>query len=467
VLAAVDLTKIYPTRRGEITALSQLDLQIASGEFVAVCGHSGSGKSTLLAMLGGLCRPTRGSLTIDGTDLLALDNAQLADFRGQKIGFVFQFASLLSNLRAIDNVALPALIRGDSNYDAIYRRAREVLGDVGLAERWDAFPGELSGGQQRRVAIARALVNRPALILADEPTSDLDEQTEQEIFALLVSLQQAHRSTLILVTHRPELAQHADRTLYLRGGKLVSTVIAPIAARSVSVAQPTLDTAQSVPSPLSLTPEEPVALGAGLPRFLVDFAGWTLVVALTIFGLNYGAAMLQKKSLTEQQAARSAVEDLALQTLRADVEEVVEEPDGSYRLSLYLLNPDADRVFYVLGPTVRAFVQVDRSWQALNVSSVDAQPDDVTKIEGRRSFRFTFRAEPPTFDELIRGYMHIRITNSMIVAASAEPKSDLFDRTDDYYIYLRPRNVTEDEVRERNGWKPNSLVPRWIAMPAH
>jgi putative ABC transport system ATP-binding protein/macrolide transport system ATP-binding/permease protein/lipoprotein-releasing system ATP-binding protein len=467
VLEVRGLSKVYQTSRGPIAALSDLDLQVERGEALAVCGHSGSGKSTLLGILGGLCRPTHGSVCLDGTDVLALGPQRLADFRGQQIGFVFQFSSLLPNLRAIDNVALPALIGGATSQAASYELAKDMLEQVGLGPRWDAFPAELSGGQQRRVAIARALINRPPLILADEPTSDLDEQNEQEILRLLLELRRTHNSTLILVTHNVGLAQYADRVIHLRRGRMVSAdrTAAPLlptpAAHFLADDEPALS-AMAEPET-----EQPVPLGAGLGRFLVDFVAWTLAVSLGILALNHGVALIQRHAIAEKQEVYRATEELAMQKLRADLENITRQDDGSYQLSLYLLNPEPEHPFYVMGPALQAFLQVDRSWQAFPISPLENQPGHVTRIDGRHLFTFTFRADAETYDQLIAGYMHLRFSNSMIVAESAEPTNDLFNRTDDYYVYLKPEAISDDEVRRRNGWSASTLVPRWIPMKAH
>ena len=156
LVSARGLCRTYRTSRGPIVAVEGVNLDVERGEFLAICGRSGSGKSTLLGMLGGLCRPSSGSVMVNGTDLESLDSAGLADFRARRLGFMFQFAGLLPNLRAIDNVALPALLSAEAQTEA-YARARDLLGQVGLAERWDAYTGELSGGQQRRVAVATSL----------------------------------------------------------------------------------------------------------------------------------------------------------------------------------------------------------------------------------------------------------------------------------------------------------------------
>jgi putative ABC transport system ATP-binding protein/macrolide transport system ATP-binding/permease protein/lipoprotein-releasing system ATP-binding protein len=496
VLQAQSLSKIYRTPRGDITALANLDLALARGQSLAVCGRSGSGKSTLLAIIGGLCRPTSGNVQVDGADILSLPPHKLADFRGRSVGFVFQFASLLSNLRAIDNVALPGLIGHEENYAAVYERATTLLQSVGLADRWDAYPAELSGGQQRRVAIARAMINRPPLLLADEPTSDLDEETEREVFSLLLDMHRAHNTTLLMVTHNMALAEQTEQVMYLDGGRIafaphvgllrkrdVAPALNVAAAPYTAVQDPAAHAlnvetvgAAVAPSGPALVPqpahtagtaEQTVPLGAGLGRFLADFAVWAVAIALCLVAVNYGAALVQRRSIVREQVERRAAEDLALQSLRADLDNVVQNEDGSYELTIFLASLDQKRELYVMGPSLRAFVQVDRSWQAIPIAAADQQADQVTKIDEKRLFRFTFRPNVASFDQLIKGYLHIRFINSMIVAEQPAPSSDVFDRTDDYYIYLRAPDVSDDEVRQANRWSDTTLVPRWIPMKAH
>jgi ABC-type lipoprotein export system ATPase subunit len=173
MLEARELRKIYKTECGSCEAVRGVSLALLAGEFVAVVGRSGSGKSTLLAMLSGLCRPTSGTVLVGGVDLWTLSEIERAGFRNREVGLVFQFASLLPTLRIIDNVALPALMRGVADEDA-YQRATELLVRVGLGHRAGAYPSQLSGGEQRRAALARAIVNAPPIVLADEPTSELD-----------------------------------------------------------------------------------------------------------------------------------------------------------------------------------------------------------------------------------------------------------------------------------------------------
>ena len=222
MISCESLGKTYATERGEIEAVRGIDLEIRQGSYAAIVGRSGSGKSSLMAMIGGLSRPTRGKVRVDGTDIWALSEPRLAAFRNHRIGFVFQFASLLASLRIIDNVALPALLGRRMEATAAYRAAATLLDQLGLAGYGEAYPAEISAGEQRRAVIARALVNEPALLLADEPTSDLDEQTEIELMERLGDLNRARGMTLITVTHNLHLAEKADRVLHIADGQLVS-----------------------------------------------------------------------------------------------------------------------------------------------------------------------------------------------------------------------------------------------------
>ena len=199
--------------------LSGIDLNIAGGETVAIVGESGVGKSTLLHLLGGLDRPNQGTVCVGGTDLGPLRDRELARFRSERIGFVFQFHHLLPDFTALENVMMPCLIAGESPA-AAKDRATAILERVGLAERLLHRPGELSGGEQQRVAVARAVVRRPALVLADEPTGNLDPDTGSEVERLLVELNHEAGITCVVVTHSPRLAGAMDRTMRLTHGHL-------------------------------------------------------------------------------------------------------------------------------------------------------------------------------------------------------------------------------------------------------
>jgi ABC-type lipoprotein export system ATPase subunit len=470
------LRKTYSTPRGPIAAVDGLDVEIAKGEFVAICGRSGSGKSTLLAMLGGLCRPTEGTVSVDGVGLGALSPPALTELRARRFGFIFQFSGLLSSHRVVDNIALPALLNGTRASDA-YERARDLLNQVGLGARWDAYPDELSGGQQRRVALARALVNRPVLLLADEPTNDLDEHAEREILRLLCALHRSHATTLVVVTHDPALASLADRVVHLSNGRLVSlpprssrtdgTSGAP-AARRIELAS-ACESAETPfePEPPALRPADPTLVGDGMGPFLSSVVGWALVVACGLLAVNYATAFFQRRAIAEETAKQKEAEELAMQTLRADIDDVIPQPDGSYAVSVYLQSFRPEKSFYVLGPSLRGFIQIDRTWQPVQMLEEDRSPNGLHSITSKQVFSTKIRADFEQFDELVRGYMHVRLRNVMVVGEHADASGDLFQRTDDYYIYLKSPKLSDDAIRRRNGWKEGAIVPRWIAMPPH
>jgi putative ABC transport system ATP-binding protein len=213
------ICKRVPSGDRTLTILHPLDLQIDAGEFVAVTGPSGSGKSTLLGLIAGLDAPTSGRIVIDGVDITALDEDALARLRGAKIGFVFQFFHLIPSLTARENVLVPLELAGVADPA---QRARALLEEVGLTARAHHYPSQLSGGEQQRVAIARALANDPPVLLADEPTGNLDSATGRQIVDLLEGVNRSRRTTLILVTHDPEIAGRARSTVALRDGRVVA-----------------------------------------------------------------------------------------------------------------------------------------------------------------------------------------------------------------------------------------------------
>ena len=218
VIEIVGLTKVYQMGEVEVRALAGVNLVIQRGEFVAIMGPSGSGKSTLMNILGCLDRPTAGSYKLDGVDVSELNRDQRAVVRNAKIGFVFQSFNLLSRTSAIENVELP-LLYGETGWSRQQRHeaARQALAKVGLAGREGHYPSQLSGGQQQRVAIARALVTDPAMLLADEPTGNLDSRTSEEIMGIFQELNDANK-TVILITHEQDIAQHAKRIVAVRDG---------------------------------------------------------------------------------------------------------------------------------------------------------------------------------------------------------------------------------------------------------
>ena len=219
ILETKDLRKVYGTGDTAVRALDGVDLTIEQGEFVAIVGTSGSGKSTLLHMLGGLDRPTSGNVFVDGKDIFSFKDEALTIFRRRKIGFVFQSYNLVPVLNVQENIVLPIQLDG-RRVDKAF--VRQIVRTLGLEERLEALPSQLSGGQQQRVAIARALAAAPAIILADEPTGNLDSRTSQDVLGLLKITSQKFSQTIVMITHNEEIAQMADRILRIEDGRIVS-----------------------------------------------------------------------------------------------------------------------------------------------------------------------------------------------------------------------------------------------------
>ncbi|NMC14128.1 MAG: ABC transporter ATP-binding protein [Chloroflexi bacterium] len=219
VIEAKNLTKTYRMGEVDVNALNGLDMQVARGEVVSIMGPSGSGKSTLMNILGCLDKPTDGQYFLDGEDVARMNDNQLANIRNRKVGFIFQSFNLLPRSSALANVELPLRYRLSNGINR-KQLAKQSLEAVGLGDRLNHRPNELSGGQQQRVAIARALVNDPAIVMADEPTGNLDSKAGTEIMELLLGLNKKLGTTLIIVTHDPEIARHAGRIIYIRDGKV-------------------------------------------------------------------------------------------------------------------------------------------------------------------------------------------------------------------------------------------------------
>jgi len=222
ILSTRNLKKIYGSGENAVHALDGVDLDIENGEFVSVVGTSGSGKSTLLHMLGGLDRPTSGTVTVDGKEIFSLKDEELTIFRRRKIGFVFQSYNLVPVLNVYENIVLPIELDGnrvDENF------LKQIVETLGLENKLNSLPGQLSGGQQQRVAIARALAAKPAIILADEPTGNLDPSTSQDVMAFLKVTSEMFSQTIVMITHNEEIAQMADRIIRIEDGKIVSRAV--------------------------------------------------------------------------------------------------------------------------------------------------------------------------------------------------------------------------------------------------
>ena len=234
ILEAVSIRKVFDlakNNKGGLEVLKGIDLNVREGEILAVVGASGAGKSTLLHILGALDRPTAGEVRFEGKNIFAMNEKELARFRNQNIGFVFQFHHLLPEFTALENVAMPSMIEG-KKLEITQEKARVLLKEVGLGDRLDHKPSELSGGEQQRVAVARALMNQPKVILADEPTGNLDTANGQMLHDLLWNLSKSRRQTLVIVTHNTLLASRADRVIRIVDGRATAVKSVPVSAQA-------------------------------------------------------------------------------------------------------------------------------------------------------------------------------------------------------------------------------------------
>jgi putative ABC transport system ATP-binding protein/macrolide transport system ATP-binding/permease protein/lipoprotein-releasing system ATP-binding protein len=470
MLEARNLRKTYAADSGRIDAVRDISLTLEPGQFLAVVGRSGSGKSTLLAMLGGLCRPTSGTVLLNGVDLWTRSEAERAAFRNREVGLLFQFASLLPTLRVIDNVALPALIGNTGDDHAAYRRAMELLARVGLSDRADAYPSELSGGEHRRAALARAMVNAPPIVLADEPTSDLDEQTEAEILELLQETHLREAAALVIVTHDREIARRADRIVEIRNGSIVASCAGP----SLTLGAPghllplisPQDPSAEVPAlPHVAAPRTSPRMGAEFRPWLLAVGAWVVPAIFVALALNQGVALYQHHLLHQRQQAREALEDAALLWLRANIDDITYAAGSTYALTMSLENLSADRAVFAMSPTVRAYVQVGLTWQEIPLKPADGQEGRVAHIVGRQTYQFEFEPNVTDYTELLAGYMHVRLTATTLVSQSSEPGNDLIQRVDDYYVHLKPHGADDEAILRKTRFpgKP----PLWIPMPPH
>ena len=224
IISTQNLTKIFGSGATAVTALDRVNLSVNTGEFVAIMGPSGCGKSTLLHLIGGLDRPSNGKVIIEGTSIADMDDDRLTELRRRRIGFVFQFFNLIPVLNAVENAALPVTLDGVKPAEA-QKKGAEWLARFGLSDRLSSRPDQLSGGQQQRVAVARALAAEPSLILADEPTGNLDTRSGDEIASLLRDVAKKYGRTVIMVTHDPRIAAYADRIIFLKDGKVVDETV--------------------------------------------------------------------------------------------------------------------------------------------------------------------------------------------------------------------------------------------------
>ena len=323
----------------------------------------------------------------------------------------------------------------------------------------------MSGGEQRRVAIARALINSPLLLLADEPTSDLDEDTETDIIDLLEQLQRTESFGFVLVTHNLELAKRARRSFEMRQGTLAEADLPQISAepdrpRRFGPAEVQPPAALALPAASRVR----IRLGSNLWRGVQAF----LLAGAVIFGgillTDFGIDKYQKMRVRERAARIAALQHLALNSLRGDVQSVADLGDGRYELTTYLQNVGGAPI-YVMAPDLRAYVQVKSVWQEVPMKPVEESASGVLRIEGKQTYHYLFDARVRDYAQLLPNYMHVRFSGTMLVSPSSTPSDDVFERKDNYYVYLKPFDITDEAVlkRMRFSGKP----PVWIPMPPH
>jgi putative ABC transport system ATP-binding protein/macrolide transport system ATP-binding/permease protein/lipoprotein-releasing system ATP-binding protein len=471
MLEAHNVHKVFPTERGDVVAVRDISLSIHDGEFIAIAGRSGSGKSTLLAMLGGLCRPTSGTISFQGTDLWSLPEAARAEFRARQIGLIFQFPGLLPSLSVIDNVALPTLLTKNGTDADAYDRAARLLDRVGLRARKTAYPAELSGGEQRRAALARAIVTAPPMILADEPTSDLDQATAAEIFDLLAEIHRRDGTALVVVTHDPEVIQRADRVVPICDGSIVEfcgvkrpTYVDQNPDRRLAEFRTQIPAAQAE-APQAHEPRQTASLGAGLAPWLLSIGAWLLPAVFLGLALNQGVALYQRHLLVQRSAAKAALEDTALLWLQAAIDDISYGPGQSYTLTLALVNQSPERAIFAMSPSVRAYVQVGIAWQEIPIKPADGQEGHVSRIDSKHQYHYIFDANVRDFTEQLSGYMHVRFNYATLVSERNEPGEDLIERIDNDYVHLKPQGADDQAILRKTRFpgKP----PIWIPMPPH
>ncbi len=422
----------------------QASLQLEAGERVAILGRSGSGKSTLLAMLAGLSRPDAGrvelriGMGVDGPiDLWSLPAAERCRLRRGPVGFVSQFTSLLPTLSTLENLLLPGQLEGRRSATELLADAEHWLEAVGLGDRRDSRPGQLSGGEIRRAILARALVNRPSLLLADEPTSNLDGRSEAEIVALLESLCASSGTALLMVTHSEDLARRCDRWFDLEAGVLrePSAQVAPL-------------------------PPLPLAREAAPTRRRL------LVGALAgVLSLVGGTSLWQWRQ-QQQRTARTRqdrLQRLAFSGLSAQLVAVERTGQERYQGTIAVENLEASQSLYLLPLDVQLYIQQGSRWNPFPAHWSDNQ-QHVLAVEGLRPLHFDFSDTPSSHTELVPGYMHVRIDVTYAIADRPDPEQMPVERRDSFFVHLLPP-VPDNENVARNGFPGEP--PLYIPMPPH
>jgi energy-coupling factor transporter ATP-binding protein EcfA2 len=325
----------------------------------------------------------------------------------------------------------------------------------------------MSGGEQRRIVIARALINSPRLLLADEPTGDLDEDTEADIIDLLEQLQRSEGFSFVLVTHNLDIAKHAGRTFEMRNGVLGAADLPPASIEVEPRARyfgPAKVNVQAE-GPASRRPREPIPLGTELWRGARIFLLGGSAILATFLLADFGVAKYQEIQVRDRGAQLAQLAEMALSRLQADVQSVADLGDGRYELTVYLWNVSGETPIYVMSPDMHAYVQVGKIWQEVPLEPADSGSSGVSKIENKHIHQYLFEARVKDFTQLLPNYMHVRFSQTMLVSPSSMPKGEVFERKDNFYVYLKPFDVSDEVVLKR--MKFSGKPPVWIPMPPH
>ena len=436
-------------RRYDNVGVLDASIRIQSRESVAVLGRSGSGKSTLVAMLAGLCRPQSGTVMVNidqPCDLWSLTTAERCRLRRGPIGFVSQFTSLLPALTTLENVMLPVQLAGGCPQAELHSMAVQGLKNVGLEHRRDILACQLSGGEQRRAIVARGLIGRPRLLLADEPTSNLDRASEDDVFRCLQELCTNAGTALVMVTHNQDLAQRCDRMLVLERGVLH---------------EPGSTNPPSHPALTATTVHELRDDAADPQRRRLLLGGFTFAMALT------GAAGLATRVIQHrQEVARQSnnqLQRLAFSGLSAELTTLERLGIAGYRGTIAVENLDALQSLYLLPLDVQTYVQQGNRWNPFAASWSEASRG-VVQLRSPETLQFEFRDLPSTFTELVPGYLHVRVDVTYAIADGPDPEQNPVERRDSFFVYLLPFRPDVEKVARNNF--PGE-PPLFIPMPPH
>lgn len=446
ILRADGLRKLYGS-----AGVVEASVGICPGEAVAVLGRSGSGKSTLMAMLAGLCRPQRGSVQLllpQPRDLWSLSTAERCRLRRGPIGFISQFTSLLPSLSTLENVLLPALLAGRSRDGALLAEAERWLAAVQLDHRQQVTAAQLSGGEQRRAIVARALLTNPAVLLADEPTSNLDGESETELFALLQDLCRRAGTALLMVTHSDALAQHCDRMLRLEAGVLREAGPSVVSAPLMPLPPPgdADGDAEAVPDP---SRRRLLAGGAAAGLALVAGAG------------AWGQWWRGQRGRALQH--RDQLQRLAFSGLSAELTALERLGPSGYRGTIAVDNLDRLQALYLLPLDVQLYVQQGSRWNPYAAAwSEDSR--SVLAVEQPAGLHVDLLDLPDRFTELVPGYMHVRLDVTYAISDRPDPDAVPVERRDSFFVYLLPLNPDPERIAQ-NAFPGE--VPLFIPMPPH